>query len=87
MLTLSTLWTFPDSLHSLQTGSRARRCSATMKVREDVACLWVEIYGQSGRALAARLRMQPPAISKVARRGAVDAARWTPLIAALRKDT
>ncbi len=63
------------------------RRPAAVKAREGVAYLWVEVYGQSGRALAARLGVQPPAISKAARRGAVDAARWTPLIAARRKET
>ncbi len=91
-----TQWTLPDSLRPLQTGSRARRCPAslrgegrrpaTVKAREGVAYLWVESYGQRDRALAARLGVQPPAISKAARRGAVAAARWTPSIAARRKD-
>lgn len=65
---------------------RGRR-PATVTAREGVAYLWVDVCGQSGRALAARVGVQPPAICKAARRGAVDAARWVQLIGAQPKET
>jgi len=50
------------------------------RARGGIAYLWVEVLGRPGRALASRLGVHSSAIPKAARRGAIAATEWKPLL-------
>ncbi len=58
-------------------GSGRRR--AVARVREGIAYIWLEVYGQSAGPLARRLGIQLSSVHKAARRGQAAGERWREL--------
>lgn len=56
------------------------RRPAVAEARAGIAYLWVGVLGQSGRALAQVLGVQPAAVYKAARRGEAAPGRWDQLL-------
>jgi REP element-mobilizing transposase RayT len=57
----------------------AGRARAVVRARDGLAYLWVEVFGQSGAALAATLGCQPVSVYRAARRGRDRRAIWDSL--------
>jgi hypothetical protein len=58
----------------------AGRARIVSRARQGIAFLWVEVLGNSGRALARDLNVRPESIYYAARRGRKDAARWQAIL-------
>jgi hypothetical protein len=58
----------------------AGRARIISRARQGVAFLWVEVLGNSGRALARDLNVRPESIYYAARQGRKDAAHWKAIL-------
>jgi chromosomal replication initiation ATPase DnaA len=57
----------------LQAGSRRRDVA---RARDGIAYLWLEVWGQSGRAVAEALGVRPQSIYRAAQRGRKESQEW-----------
>lgn len=57
----------------LQAGSRRRD---VVRTRDGIAYLWLEVWGQSGRAIAETLGVRPQSIYRAAQRGRKERREW-----------
>jgi hypothetical protein len=58
----------------------AGRARSVSRARQGIAFLWVEVLGNSGRALARDLNVRPESIYYAAKQGRKDAARWEAIL-------